>query len=136
VASSDSLAEEEPFAAYEEPDAAPSVFGAGAFDSGALYEEAEAVPTTSAFAFNVDDVEIGEEELVFDFDDDEDDALDAEADSQSKAAAPKPGAEYFRLIPGEIEAKAGGISRRSLMMLGGIMVLAALNVISFAMLLL
>jgi hypothetical protein len=136
VASSGSLAEEEPFSAYEESDAAPSVFGAGPFDNSALYEEEDAVPTTSAFAFNADEVEIGEEDLVFDFDDDEDDDFDVGPDSQGKAAAPKPGAEHFRLIPGEIEAKAGGIDQRSLMMSGGIVVLALLNVISFAMLLL
>jgi hypothetical protein len=136
AAASGSLVEDEPFSAYEEPDAAPSVFGAGPFDSGAFYEEEDAVPTTSAFAFNADDVEIGEEELVFDFDSDDDDDFDVAPDSQSKTAAPRPGAEYFRLIPGEIEARASGIDQRSLMMLGGIVVLAVLNVISFAVLLL
>lgn len=131
-------AESEPepaaFSSFDAPEAASSAFGSGAFDSGAFYEEEEAVPTTSTPAFDADEVEISEEDLVFDFDDDDD--LDAEPAPRSKAAvAPKPGAEYFRLIPGEIEAKAGGIDQRSLMMIGGIIVLALLNVISFAMLL-
>ncbi len=121
-------------AADDAPEAAPSAFAAGPFDSGAFYEEEEVVPTTSTTAFDADEVEIGEEDLVFDFDDDDD--LDAEPAPIGKAAVvPKPGAEYFRLIPGEIEAKAGGIDQRSLMMIGGIIVLALLNVISFAMLL-
>ena len=136
VAASDDVPEEESFSASEASDAAPSAFAAGPFDTTTVYEEEEAVPTDSAFAFNADEVEIGEEDLVFDFDDDEDDDLDIESAPQREAAAPKPGAEYFRLIPGEIEAKAGGIGQRSLMMLGGIVVLALLNVISFALLLL
>jgi hypothetical protein len=136
VAASEDVPEEESFAASETSDDAPSAFAAGPFDTTAVYEEEEAVPTDSAFAFDADEVEIGEEDLVFDFDDDEDDDLDIESAPQSEAATPKPGAEYFRLIPGEIEAKAGGIGQRSLMMLGGIVVLVLLNAISFALLLL
>jgi hypothetical protein len=134
----DAPPEEAAISPFVTPDTAPAVFA---------YEE-EAAPTSDAFAFDADAVEIGEEDLVFDFDEEESgDDLGVEAAGKGKAApqaaksagsaaAPKPGAEYLRLIPGEIEAKAGGIEQRSLMMLGGIVVLALLNLVSFALLLL
>jgi hypothetical protein len=54
--------------------------------------------------------------------------------SRSAATPSEADAKYFRLIPDEIEAKADGIEPRSLMMLGGI-VLLLLNIVSFMMLL-
>lgn len=131
--------EEDTFSAFGEQEAAPSPFGATPFDSEDLYTD-EAAPASPGFAF--DAVEIGEEDLVFDFDEGEGDepaAPTSKASAQtvkpSAKAAPRPGAEYFRLIPGEIEAKAGGIDQRQLMMLGGIVILLVLNAVSFAMLL-
>jgi hypothetical protein len=136
VAEAEDFPDEEPFPMAEESDAAPSAFGAGPFDTSDLYEEAEeAAPTANEFAFDADEVEIGEEDLVFNFDGDDNDGLDLEPAPESQAA-PRPGAEYFRLIPGEIEARASGSGQRGLMMLGGIVVLVVLNVISFAALLL
>jgi hypothetical protein len=132
VAVEDDFLEEESFATAETSDAAPSAFGVGPFDTSDLYEEEEVAPTPSGFAFDAGEVATGENDLVFNFDDDDDD-LDVEPAPPSKAA-PKPGAEYFRMIPGEIEASGSG--QRRLMMLGGIVVLVVLNAISFALLLL
>jgi hypothetical protein len=117
-------------------DALPS---SGIFAPGDYYDE-EADPAQASFAFDVDAVESDEETFNFDFDfDDDEDAIESDLSSgaagQSAASqAVKSGAEYFRLIPGEIEAKAGGIEQRSLMLVGAIIVLALLNLASFALL--
>jgi hypothetical protein len=95
-----------------------------------------------------------EAELAFDFDDDaegnveEDTAwMDRLQPASARPAAPAlatahpaastfTAADYFRVIPGEIEAVEGGITPRSLLLIGAIVILALLNVVSFAALLL
>jgi hypothetical protein len=110
---------------------------AGPFGTGS-YSDEEVAPAQGAFVFDANMVESGEEMLVFDFDDDDvGGGLSSGAAGQRTASqAVRLGAEYFRLIPGEIEAKAGGIEQRSLMLIGGIVVLALLNLASFALLIL
>jgi len=90
------------------------------------------------------------DELTFSFDDDEDIGGIHESGTLMEnappatavtPAAPQPAATasssgYFRYIPADIEAAPGGIALRSLVLLAGVVVLAILNVISFAYLLL
>jgi hypothetical protein len=124
--------------AVSESSPAEDAFASGPFSADEFYDE-EVAPSQDSFALDADAVEIGEEELVFDFDDESDIDDDLDAGAAGRKAAPqaaKPGAEYFRLIPGEIEAKAGRIGQRSLMLIGGIVALALLNLVSFALLLL
>jgi hypothetical protein len=79
-----------------------------------------------------------DDDLTFSFDDD--DAGSALAATATPAAPHKaasaPQSGYFRYIPSDIEAAPGGIGLRSLMLLAGVVLLALLNVVSFAYLLL
>jgi hypothetical protein len=132
---SDEAPAEDSFPVFGGQRSSPAAGSSSPFSSGVFYEEEV---DDSPFAFDADAVEIGEDDLDFSFEEGEDEP-DTGAPAQAakpSAAAPRPGAEYFRLIPGEIEAKAGGVGQRSLMLLGGIVTLIVLNAASFALLLL
>jgi hypothetical protein len=100
---------------------------------------------SKAPAFGELDLVDNGEDAFEDNDDEEigwlDDLMPAETSSSAPAlaigGAAQPAyrpADFYRLIPGEIEAKPGGVSRRSWVLVGVVMLLAALNVVSIAML--
>jgi hypothetical protein len=143
-AAPDDQPEEEPFSSFGIRDSKPPAFAAQPFAADAPYPEEEGSPSDP---FSLE-IEVGAEDFDFSFDEDEEDengSLGFEPAPAGKAAVPKASrsaatpseadAKYFRLIPDEIEAKAGGIEPRSLMMLGGIVLLLLLNIVSFMMLL-
>jgi hypothetical protein len=81
-----------------------------------------------------------DDDLTFTFDDEEDtgdipDSAPSTAPAAPQAASAAVGA-YFRYIPADIETAPGGIGLRSLILLAAVVVLAVLNVVSFAYLLL
>jgi len=136
--SSDSFDSGDPFASnpFEEPDpfaaSAPATARSNDFGMDSLR------PATSS-SFEELETETNDQ-MRFDFDD-EDDAADFGADfgdldleiaspalgTSKKSSAGKYEA-YFQYIPKDIEAKAGGIGGRSLMLLGGVLILVVLNI--------
>ncbi len=131
--------DEDPFASFNNFDApvAPRSFAT----PSPYVEPTE--PVQDDFSFNASELAGADEEEDFDFSFDENDdeaSADEPAARPVQAAKPSPvplpGAEFYRLIPGEIEAGAGRVEPRGLIMLGGVVILLVLNVISFAALLL
>ncbi|MBN1563291.1 MAG: hypothetical protein JXA10_05595 [Anaerolineae bacterium] len=53
---------------------------------------------------------------------------------KSQAVPTPPSVDYYRLIPADIEPLAGGISQRTMMLVGGIGVMVVLNLISLVLL--
>jgi hypothetical protein len=131
--------DEDPFASFRAIDA-PIV--PRSFEAPRSYAEPPE-PVQDDFSFDASQLESTDEEEDFDFsfeDDDEDlggeESTVRPVEAAQRIPAPLPGAEYYRLIPGEIEAGAGGIQPRGLLMLGGVVILLVLNAISLAALLL
>jgi hypothetical protein len=112
------------FADDEDEPAETSAFGSSPFDvddaaNTALFAENELTDSGGGFDFS--------------FSDDDDAPPKAEV-SQGKGAS-KAAAAFFRQIPNEVEPFEGGISQRSLVLLGAIVLLVVLNGVSLAMLL-
>lgn len=108
------------------------------FDSGAEFVDDSASAESSLFGTfdfgneTVDSASTDAGDSGFDFSFDDEPA----PKSGGEAATPaRPAAEYYQQIPGEIEPLAGGITRRSVMLMGGILVMLALNAVSVLMLL-
>ncbi|HEX3053275.1 MAG TPA: hypothetical protein VHP83_21635 [Aggregatilineaceae bacterium] len=133
-ASSDSFAANDPFGGADSFDSSAPSRGARGNDFGI---DSLRAATSSSF----EGLEVEEEEpMRFDFDE-EDDAKDFEVDfgdldleiaspalgTSKKSSASKDEA-YFQYIPKDIEAKASGVGGRSLMLLGGVLILAVLNI--------
>lgn len=134
---------EETFSSFGIRDSVSPAFAAEPFTADVPFTE----ESSASDPFTLD-TEIGAEDFDFSFGEDEEDEEAGPALQPAragKAAVPKAArsvatpsaddAKYFRLIPDEIDAKTGGIEPRSLMMLGGIVILLVLNVVSFMMLL-
>jgi len=124
------------------PDDQPSTFGTQAYEA----------PDTEVYDTSAPDAS-EDEDVRFDFDDDQEvpsfEDEDAEgfwserlnnvapkAETPALATPETPAKvtaeDYYRYIPGEIEVEDGGTMRRGLLMVAGIVVLAVLNVASFA----
>lgn len=145
----------------DEPDAyGGSPFAGGTFEESALADDepstfgAQAYESAEPELYDVGAVSADEEEdLRFDFDDEQEVASIQDEDAEGfwsdrlnsvapRAEAPAlatpetpaavTAADYYRYIPGEIEVDEGGSTRRSLLMVVGILVLTVLNVASFA----
>lgn len=121
----------DPFADLDDEDDAfgmePDAFGSDAVFADAGDAPVEASPF-GTFDFGDDaDSSAGDSGFNFSFDDND-------ASPATSSAASQPGAEYYRQIPSEIEAFSGGMTRRTVMLMGGILILLALNAASFLML--
>jgi hypothetical protein len=109
-----------------------SAFGS-AFEDDPFAQTGSSSSTFGGAPFADDTEEEGE--LDFDFDaPDADDSAASSVFGKTKRGTGVKADEYFQYIPAEIEAKAGGMSIRSLAMLGGIAAMLVVNLISLVML--